>query len=449
MRKHENKLRTLVIGLGRSGKASAEALVKMGAEVDVYDSSEDIEKVEWAESIGAEASFGERPANLHGYDLMVLSPGVPTDKDYVLEAAAGGVEVIGELELAYRYGHGKYVAITGTNGKTTTTTIVGEMFRNEKKKNKVVGNIGTAVTTCAMDVDDETYLVTECSSFQLDTTKQFHPVVSALLNITPDHLDRHGTMENYIAAKARIFANQTEKDYLVYNADDELVCRAVEGAKAVKIPFSRKKQLDAGVFVRDGHIVLRDRNLNFMICRVDQLKIPGMHNLENALAATAIAYYAGVETLAVSDTLRTFKGVAHRIEDCGTVNGVTYINDSKGTNPDAAIKAILSFDHIILIAGGYDKGASFDAFVAAFDGRVRELVLLGETAPKIRAAAEAAGFDRIHMVDSMADAVKAAGELAVSGDTVLLSPACASWDMYKNFEDRGDDFRALAQALQA
>lgn len=448
MEKKAENIRALVIGLGRSGKAGAEALINLGAEVDVYDGNEDVEKKEWAKSIGAEASFGQRPGNVKGYDMVVLSPGVPTDREYVLEAQADGAEVIGELELAYRYGKGTYYAITGTNGKTTTTTLLGEIFKEAGRNTEVVGNIGVAVMTKAMDVTEDACLITECSSFQLDTTVNFRPHVSALLNVTPDHLDRHKTMENYAAAKAKIFANQGPEDFFVYNDDDEIVRNLAKQCPATCIPFSRTHEISgSGAFVKNGDIVVRDRNFIFIICRADALKIPGQHNLENALAAAAMAYFSGIEIDAITRVLKTFRGVEHRIEDCGTIDGVKYINDSKGTNPDAAIKAVLSFQNIILIAGGYDKGASFDEFIGGFDGRVKSLVLMGVTAPKIREAAEKAGFTDIHMVENMKEAVAVSSKLAVAGDTVLLSPACASWDMYKKFEDRGDDFRNCVKAL--
>ena len=449
MEKKAENIRALVIGLGRSGKAGAEALIRLGAEVDVYDGNEDVEKREWAESIGAEASFGPRPGHVKGYDMVVLSPGVPTDREYVLEAQADGAEVIGELELAYRYGKGQYYAITGTNGKTTTTTLTGEIFKEAGRPAEVVGNIGVAVMTKAMDASEDTCLITECSSFQLDTTVNFRPRVSALLNITPDHLDRHKTMENYAAAKAKIFANQGPEDFFIYNDDDPVVRKLAEQCPARKIPFSRKHEIEgSGAYVKNGDLVVRDRNFIFVICRADALKIPGQHNLENALAAAAIAFFAGIPIDAITKVLKSFRGVEHRIEDCGTVNGVKYINDSKGTNPDAAIKAVLSFQNIILIAGGYDKGASFDEFIGGFEGRVKALVLMGKTAPKIREAAERAGFTEIHTAENMKDAVDISIILAVSGDTVLLSPACASWDMYKKFEDRGDDFRNCVTALK-
>lgn len=440
--------KALVIGLGRSGTAAAETLIRAGAKVDVYDAKGDDEKKAWADSIGAGACFGERPENVGSYDLMVLSPGVPTEKDFVKEARDKGVEVIGELELAYRTGRGIYIAITGTNGKTTTTTLVGEIFRRAGAKTEVVGNIGKAVTGVAMDVDDDTYMITECSSFQLETTNTFRPAVSAILNITPDHLDRHKTMEDYMLAKAKVFDNQADDEFFVYNDDDELCKKASMMCRAIPVPFSRQHELDFGAYVKDGRIVIADGVGIVDICGADELKIPGLHNLENALAAAAIAYFGGVGAGPIGDELRSFKGVEHRIEDCGTVNGVKYINDSKGTNPDAAIKAVQAFHDIILIAGGYDKGAEFDEFIGGFEGRVKAMITLGVTAPKIEAAAEKAGFKAVYRVEDMAGAVQKAASIAVEGDTVLLSPACASWDMYTSYEVRGRDFKARVEELR-
>lgn len=447
MNKDLKNRRALVIGLGKSGKAGAEALKKLGAEVEVYDGKDDSEKRAWAKELGAGVSFGERPAQVKGYDLVVMSPGISTDKDFIREAEADGAEVIGELELAYRYGCGNYIAITGTNGKTTTTALTGEIFKAAERNTEVVGNIGVAVVSKAMDADDSTWLVTECSSFQLETTKTFKPAVSAILNITPDHLDRHKTMENYSLAKAKIFANQSENEYLVYNEDDELTKKISQLCKAVLVPFSRKRELKFGSFVKEGRIIIKDKNKEHIICGVSELKMPGLHNLENALAAAAISHFAGIESEYIRNTLRTFAGVAHRLEDCGKKNGVRYINDSKGTNPDAAVKAVQSFKNIILIAGGYDKGALYDEFVSAFAGHVKTLVLMGATAEKIRESVEKSGFSDIHMVNNMKQAVTTAAGLAEPGDTVLLSPACASWDMYAKFEDRGDDFKKCVSEL--
>lgn len=439
--------RVLVVGLGRSGIAAAEALKRLKADVSVYDSKFSEEKAFWAEKNGFPFSFGERPDPVRGFDMLVLSPGVPTDADFVEEARESGAEITGELELAYRFGRGKYIAITGTNGKTTTTTLVGEIFCNAGKKTEVVGNIGVAVMSKALDSDEDTYLVTECSSFQLETTETFRPLVSALLNVTPDHLNRHKTMENYTLAKAKIFANQGEKEYFVYNADDVICSGTVSMCRAVPVPFSRKRELDFGVFVRDGHIVIEDGKSGVTICKVGELLIPGPHNVENALAASAIAYFAGIAPEYIAQTLRSFPGVAHRIERCGEKNGVFFVNDSKGTNPDAAVKAVVSFENIVLIAGGYDKGAQYDDLIKNFRGHVKELVLMGATAPKIREASEKFGFTNIHTAANMKEAVRLSYEIASPGDTVLLSPACASWDMYTSFEERGDDFKNCVSQL--
>ncbi len=440
------------MGLGRSGRAAAEALAGLGAHVCVYDARADEEKRLWASRLGVGISFGERPESVKGFDIVVVSPGVPPDKDFIREAREDGAEVTGELELAYRCGRGKYIAITGTNGKTTTTSLTGEIFRAAGLKTEVAGNIGVAVVGRAMEADDDTYLITECSSFQLETTDKFKPRISAILNITPDHLDRHRTMENYALAKAKIFANQSADEYFVYNEDDELTRRVAETCRAVKVPFSRKKELSFGAFVKDGNIVVRDSGsaggADIAICGADGIKMPGLHNLENALAAAAIAYFSGIDAHVIGDTLRSFSGVAHRIEDCGVRAGVRYINDSKGTNPDAAVRAVLSFENIILIAGGYDKGARYDELIESFYGRVKALVLMGATAGKIRSAAEKAGFSDIYMAGTMKEAVETASRLSRPGDTVLLSPACASWDMYDNFEDRGDDFKKCVNALE-
>ncbi len=438
----------LVVGMGRSGKAAADLLKEAGAMVSLYDGTQSEAAERFAEERSMPVSFGERPERTAGYDLLLLSPGVSPAKDFIREAQQSGAEIIGELELAYRLGRGRYYAITGTNGKTTTTALTGEMFQNAGRKTEIAGNIGIPVTSCVDRSEEDSCFVTECSSFQLETIRRFHPSVSALLNLTPDHLDRHGTMEAYADAKANIFMNQTREDYFVYNADDEMVSRKAQSCLAQKMPFSRKQILDHGACVRDGQILLRWKGEETVLCRRDEILIPGDHNLENALAAAAIAYCAGISADTIAHTLRTFRGVPHRIEDCGTFGGVRYINDSKGTNPDAAIKAVRSFENILLIAGGYDKGADYDAFTAEFPGRVKALVLMGATAPAIRLSAERTGMTEIYDVDNMEEAVLLCSRLAVPGDTVLLSPACASWGMYPDFEVRGDDFRNCARKLR-
>ena len=453
MNQLENK-RILVVGMGKSGIAAAQALLKLGAVVSVYDRKEydkiDTQLVQFLRNKNVTCYFGEEPKNTGELDMVVISPGVPLDTGFVQKAKDEGAEVIGELEIAYRVGKGKYVAITGTNGKTTTTTLVGEIFKNSGRKTYVVGNVGVAVISKALCTTEEDWLVTETSSFQLETTRDFRPEVSALLNITPDHMDRHKTLENYAQAKAMIFKNQDESQYFIVNYDDEESMKLVPQCRARVIPFSRKAALPLGCFVLDGDIVVKTENGQCVdICGADELKIPGDHNLENALAATAVSYFAGIAPEVIAKTLRTFEGVEHRLEFCGEVDGIRFVNDSKGTNPDASIKAVEAMKSgIILIAGGYDKGSEFDEFINAFQGKVKHLVLLGKTAPKIRETAERLGFTDITMCRDMDECVKTAYKQASPGDTVLLSPACASWDMYTCFEQRGEHFKNCVRDLE-
>ena len=445
--------KVLVVGMGRSGIAAADALMDQEAEICLQDSKEDCvsgELMKKYEEYGAKCCFGCIPDDLDTYDAVVISPGVPKELGFVRQAVSSGAELLGELELAYRIGKGNYVAITGTNGKTTTTTLVGEIFRASGRKKEIVGNIGTAVASKAIDATDEEWLITETSSFQLDTIRDFRPKVSAILNLAPDHLDRHKTYENYIAAKARIFENQTKEDFLILNHDDEETMKLAKASNAVVIPFSRVLELEIGAYVKDGKIVIRDLTEKMHeVCEVSELLIPGTHNLENALAAVAVSFFAGIGTDVIAGVLRTFKGVEHRIEDCGMVNGVKYVNDSKGTNPDAAIKAIQAMkENIILIAGGYDKGSDFTEFVNMFRGRVKHVFLIGKTAVKIKDTAEKQGFTETTIVKDMDACVSEAARIAKEGDVVLLSPACASWDMYQSYEKRGEHFKACVEELK-
>lgn len=453
MNQLENK-RILVVGMGKSGIAATQALLKLGAVVSVYDRKYeeqiDTQLIQFLRNKNVTCYFGEEPKRTNELDMVVISPGVPLDTGFVQKAKDAGAEVIGELEIAYRVGKGKYAAITGTNGKTTTTTLVGEIFRNSGRKTYVVGNVGVAVISKALCTTEEDWLVTETSSFQLETTKLFKPEVSALLNITPDHMDRHKTIENYAQAKAMIFKNQDENQYFIVNYDDEESWKLVKQCKAKVIPFSRKASLALGCFVLDGDIVIQNEQGQCIdICSADELRIPGAHNLENALAAAAVAYFAGIAPEVIAKTLREFEGVEHRLEFSGEVDGVRFVNDSKGTNPDASIKAIEAMKGgIILIAGGYDKGSDYEEFINAFQGKVKHLILLGKTAPKIRKTAERLGFTDITMCRDMDECVKTGYKLASHGDTVLLSPACASWDMYTCFEQRGEHFKNCVRDLE-
>lgn len=446
--------KVLIAGLGLSGKAVLEKLSSEGAQIAVYD----LKDIEWDDPrLFKKLEITQIPAFLNGievpdedWDYVVLSPGIPMDTQFVKNARKRGSRIMGELELAYELGHGKYIAITGTNGKTTTTTLVGKIFSNAGEKNIVGGNIGTPVISSIDDSDDSTFLVTEVSSFQLESVIDFKPNISAILNLTPDHMDRHKNMENYSATKARIFENQDMDDYLIYNYDDEAVCKMVQTAKCNKIPFSRKHELDMGAFVKNGKIVIRDQNgVTEQLIDADELTIQGPHNLENALAAAAIAYFAGIKPHVIGRTIKDFDGVSHRLELVTTKRGIKFVNDSKGTNTDASMRAIDAIGKgIFLIAGGFEKNSDFKEFIRSFDGRVKHLLLIGETAERIKADAEELGFTDITLCADMGACVRAGYEYAQEGDTVLLSPASASWDMYKNFEERGDHFRKVVEELK-
>lgn len=445
--------RVLIIGMGKSGIAATQALLKLEAQISVQDAKRpeqiDPQLISFLKGKNVKCYFGCVPENMGEYHMLILSPGVSVDLDFIAEAKEKGAEIIGELEIAYRIGQGKYVAITGTNGKTTTTTLTGEIFKAAKRKTYVVGNIGVAVISMALTADDDSWLVTETSSFQLETTKDFRPEVSAILNITPDHMDRHKNMNNYETAKAKIFAKQTADQYLIINSDDPECVKLAASATARVVPFSRKKELDFGIFVKDGNIVIKnDKGAIIEICAVNELRIPGAHNVENALAAVGISYFSGIEPEIIAKTLKGFMGVEHRLEYVDTVDGVRFVNDSKGTNTESTIKAIEAIEApIILIAGGYDKGGEFDDLIQAFNGKVGQLLLMGKTAEKIKEAAERHGFSNYSICKNLDECVKQGFESASPGDTVLLSPACASWDLYTCFEQRGEHFKSCVKRL--
>ena len=445
-----NKLKDmniLVVGMGRSGKAALEALSGTGAKLSAQDSQDashmDEAFLEFLREGHVATYFGSTPDDMSVFDMLVLSPGVPPQLDFIREAASEGAEIIGELELAYRMTDAHFAAITGTNGKTTTTTLAGEIFKAAGRKTSVVGNIGNPVVTEAVSADSDSWMVTEVSSFQLETTRDFRPEVSAILNLTPDHLNRHKTMKAYGDAKARIAVNQSPEEYLIINRDDEAAMELARQSRATVVPFSRKAALEAGAFLQGRDIVIKDFDGTIHhICSRDDLRIIGDHNVENVLAAAALCYYAGIDEDVIGNAVRAFPGVEHRIEFCGTRDGVDYYNDSKGTNVDAAVIALKALENnIILIAGGDGKAQDFTDLATHLDGAVTALVLLGRDAPLIEEAARKAGFTDIFTCGSMEECVRKASELARSGDKVLLSPACASWDMYPNYEVRGRHFK--------
>lgn len=440
--------RVLVVGAGKSGLAVASFLTNKGARVVLADSSTPVYpggELERLAASGVSLSLGGYPeVKQDNFDLVVMSPGIPLSVEPARLALEHGIELTGEMELAYRFSSAPLVAITGTNGKTTTTTLLGEIFKNAGKNTLVGGNIGNPLVTEVERYNREDMIVAEVSSFQLETTSTFKPKVALILNITPDHLDRHKTMEGYVDAKAKIFANQQPGDFTVLNHDDPLTAALAGRSRARVIFFSRRTEVTEGVFVKEGRIMARLGGNEEFICRQDEIGIPGAHNLENALAAVAAAKALGVETTSLAHTLKTFKGVAHRLEFVAEINGVRYINDSKGTNPDASIKALEAYpEKVVLIAGGKNKGSDFGLFAEKVKERARVLVVLGQSATAIAEAARDRGFENILYANDFKDAVLLAHRAARPGEIVLLSPACASWDMFKSFEERGDLFKEL------
>ena len=448
--------RVIVCGMARSGIAAAKLLARSGAIVTLSDTKAEEafgDSLEELRSLGCVFALGEGPqAYIAAQDIMVISPGIPYAKDFVQDALRMGVEVIGELELGARMLRGAMAAITGTNGKTTTTTLVGELFRAWGKTTHVVGNIGYPITADALESGDGDMTVAEVSSYQCETMKEFHPHVGAVLNITEDHLARHGTMQVYVEMKRRIFANQTADDVAVFNYDD-MTCREMAKGLAAKIAwFSRKETVPCGAYVQDGVIMLDLGSGAQAVCRADEVYIPGPHNLENALAAVAIAGAMGVPVSVMAQVLRTFRGVEHRIETVSVLHGVTWINDSKGTNVDSTLKAIDTMMRpTVLILGGSDKKTCFDPLAEAIvrSGRIAHCVLIGDTAQQIADSLARAGYDRVTRTGYDFDACLAAcAQLAEEGGCVLLSPACASFDMFKDYEDRGRIFKEKVLAMK-
>ena len=450
----------LVFGSGISGEAACELLLKEEAKVILYDgndklNSEEIRaKIEGGDSESLEIVLGTLEGDrkeelLDKLSLVVMSPGVPTDLPIVNEMREKGLPIWGEIELAYVFGKGDVLAITGTNGKTTTTSLLGEIMKNYAQSSFVVGNIGNPYTSIALQTREDSVIVAEMSSFQLETIQTFRPKVSAILNITPDHLNRHHTMEAYIEAKENIAKNQTEKDTCVLNYEDDVTRVFGENVKSKVLYFSSQRILEEGIYLENGQIVLAMNGEKTPVCHVDELNILGTHNHENAMAAAGMAAAYGVPVDVIRRTLKEFQGVEHRIEYVDTVKGVAYYNDSKGTNPDAAIKGIKAMNRPTwLIGGGYDKKSTYDEWIEAFDGKVKELILMGVTAPKIADCAKTHGFDKIKFVDSMEEAVSYIAGKAQDGEAVLLSPACASWGMFPNYEVRGDIFKDCVRKLK-
>lgn len=446
--------KTLIAGTGKSGIAAAEMVLKMGGGIILYntdpDCSEEAVMRNFNEGDDVEFICGKlMPSQIRDVDLAVISPGIPLTSDFVKLLDKNKIPVWGELELAFHAMKGKLCAITGTNGKTTTTALVGEILKKHFEDVHVVGNIGEPFSKEALDTTDESVTVCEVSSFMLETIMDFHPQVSAILNITPDHLDRHGNMANYIRCKEAITLNQTEEDFCILNYEDSVLREFGEsGIKPKPVFFSSKRELFNGLYLDDDYIILSKEGKKFTVVDTRELNILGRHNYENAMAATAVALKMGVPLDTVSKALKEFKAVEHRIEFVRERCGVKYYNDSKGTNPDAAIQALNAMPGpTILIAGGYDKHSEYDDWVKLFKGKVKHLILIGQTRDKIAACCKKYKFTEVMYAEDMDEAVKAAASYADEGDYVLLSPACASWGMFKDFEERGRVFKDCVREL--
>ena len=461
MMKELKDRRVIVVGTGKSGIGSAVLLEKNGALPVLYDQNDKTDKeavkAVLREKLGketkAEVYTGDFPkALVENAVLTVLSPGVPVDADFVVYMKEHGMHVWGEIELAYHFAKGSVIAITGTNGKTTTTSLVGQIMQAHYDSVYIVGNIGNPYTDAAPLMREDTVSVAEISSFQLETIEEFHPRVSAILNITPDHLNRHHTMENYVAAKEAVTINQTQEDFCILNYENEYTRNFGDRCPAKVVYFSSAQRLENGLYYENEDIYLAVEGVPQRLLNVKtDMNLVGVCNIENVMAAIGISMSAGVPMETIVAAVKRFVAVEHRIEYVATKKGVVYYNDSKATNTDAAIQGIKAMDRpTILIGGGYDKDSTYDDWIRCFDGKVKKLVLIGQTREKIAACAVRCGFPKedILFEDTFEAALEACVREAAAGDAVLLSPACASWGMFPNYEVRGTQFKEYVMNLK-
>ncbi len=439
----------LIVGMAKSGIAAARLLYQDNYRIIVNDMKPEIRGLfDQLSGIAYEVKLGANPMDLlDNVDLLVPSPIIPMSRNFIVEAKRRGIEVVSEIELGYRYSKADFVCITGTNGKTTCTALTGDLFRAAGRNTYVLGNIGVAISSHALDTKPGDVVVAETAALQLEGNSRFHAIAAGVCNITPDHLDHFGTMENYIAAKAKILDNQTASDYAVLNWDDAVVRGFAKRTPAHVLYFSRKEEVPEGAFLKDGMVIYRRDGVDTPLIRADEIRIPGGHNLENAMLCALLALSQGIAPETIRATLKTFPGVEHRIEYVCTRDGVDYINDSKGTNPASTARAIEAMKKpTILLLGGYDKHIGFDELFVAFTPIIKACVVLGDTQQQILDCAEKYGYRGLcQTAETFGEAVELARSLATEGDAVLLSPACASWDMFDNYEQRGQVFKDIVR----
>ena len=443
----------LVLGAGASGIGASWVLAQVGAHVVLNDYKPvtlPATEEERLVSAGVEIITGRQDESLlDGVDRIVISPGISLDIPIVKAAQARDIDVVSEVELAYEVSKSPIVAVTGTNGKTTTTTLLTKVLEGSGKPVRVGGNIGDSLSEVAYSMPVGGFLVAELSSYQLETIKHFRPIGAIMLNITPDHLARHKTMENYIAAKERIFENQLKSDYLVLNIDDSVVADMEHRAPSHILQISQIQTVENGAYYANGQCYVVKNGVATAVIGDEDIHIPGSHNIENILTVIALTYALGVPVVEIHRIISEFHGVEHRLERVKTIDGITFYNDSKATNVDSVVKALESFDKpVILLAGGHDKMTPLEEFMQLVKENTKAVIFMGEAAERFEAAAKEAGVEPIYRALSMKDAVEQGYKLAESGDIVLLSPACASFDWYSCFEERGDDFKACVQMLQ-
>lgn len=442
----------LIIGAARSGLSSAKYLLSQGKNVILSDMNEALLKESkslFPSLTDEHFIFGQQPKPSQlNVDCIIISPGIPLNIPPVEEAKQLGIQVIGEIELAYLANRAKLIGISGTNGKTTTTSLVGHLLESEEYQTKVAGNIGHPMIEEVLTLTQDDVIALELSSFQLDTIATFRPDIAILLNLTPDHLDRHKTMSNYLMAKANLLKNQLPTDKAILNQDDEAIFSLKEMTSAEIWSFSQKEKVSRGIYLKDEELILVDKK-EIPLISIKELQIKGKHNVENAMAASLAAYLFGVSVEVIRERLASFKAVSHRMEAVRIFDEVSYVNDSKGTNPDATIKALESYESpIVVLLGGKNKGSDFTELSKVVKATCRHAVLLGEAKEAILQSLEKEGFNAISLCETLEESILIAKEKAQAGDVVLLSPACASWDMFNSYEERGDLFKKVVMGFE-